>query len=50
MDKIGAGAFLVGAVLVALGLTVWTNGGVLLAGIIIGAAGFVIMYLALKAG
>jgi hypothetical protein len=48
LGYIGAGAFLVGAILVALGVTVLPSSGLLLAGIIIAAAGFVIMYLAGK--
>ncbi len=45
MKKIGAVAFLVGAVLVALGLVVEKSGGTLIAGIIIGAAGYVLIQL-----
>ena len=48
MDKMGGAAFLVGAILVALGLTVWAEGGVLIAGIIIGAAGYVLIQLGKK--
>lgn len=50
MDKIGAVAFLGGVILLALGLTVWPSSGLVLAGFLIGGAGVVIMYFALKAG
>ena len=51
MEKtIGVVAFLVGVILFALGLTVWPSSGLILAGLIIAAAGFVVMYLTLKSG
>ncbi len=50
MDKIGAGAFLVGVILLALGLTVVPSSELVLVGFLIGAAGVVIMYFALKSG